>query len=501
MRRIFSVLGGIARMARGRPQGNRGDMSILLLVVVILLCPCAFAGERREPPLVSAGELSRPDLASQAVPLPEARFSPHEHLSAARPSFRAGVALVKFSDAAYVSALRVEPDSETAAVSILSDRPDVAFSELDRLMSRQFTPNDPSLTQQWHHTTINSTQAWDIAAGGASVRIGIVDYVFQMDHPDLAANTDNGWDVVNETVVYPSQIPGFYPYDDHSTLSAGLAAGVLNNGVGISGAGNCRVLPIRIDGYISEMYDAIVWAASNHVRVVNISWDGADSSTLNDAGQILRQEIDGILLMAGVNGTGYLGYPDHPYITCISMTDTSDALKSRYGPHIDFAAPGWDVYGTTTPSTYGSDSGTSFSTPLMSGIVAALLAIDPSLSAADVLTVLENTSVDLASPGKDLFFGWGRVDFYAASWLAAAMTPSNKPPFSISQIERTNTAIEVSAEYHRGLSHQMLRTDDLVSGVWTQTVATVVTNDAVITLRDETPPVGPAFYRLVGDTP
>ena len=101
------------------------------------------------------------------------------------------------------------------------------------------------------------------------MRLAIVDSPFQMDHPDLAANTDSGWDVVaNEPVTSNSGI-------EHSTMCTGMAAAVINNDVGVAGAANCRILPININGAISEMYNATLWAATNGVRVVNISWSGA----------------------------------------------------------------------------------------------------------------------------------------------------------------------------------------------------------------------------------
>lgn len=247
---------------------------------------------RRVPDLVPLEALGTLDAAAHAVPLPEAEMGTGRPRAGERVgvwrapdgsvrSFNPERVLVKFRSVPLTAAMRVEAQQEAEAVDILRRRPDVEFAQLDFLHHRQgqaqsqsalatFQPNDPLLPQQWHHEAIHSATAWALTLGRPTVRIGIVDTPFQMNHPDLAANMDAGWDVVTGQPVNAST--GL----DHSTLSAGMAAAVVNNGIGVAGAGNCRVLPINITGYTSEMYDAIVWAAGHQVRVVSISWDGAD---------------------------------------------------------------------------------------------------------------------------------------------------------------------------------------------------------------------------------
>jgi hypothetical protein len=51
------------------------------------------------------------------------------------------------------------------------------------------------------------------------------------------------------------------------------------------------------------MCNAVYWAVTNGVRVVNISWTGADSDALNAAGTYLRLNARGILAMPGLNSS------------------------------------------------------------------------------------------------------------------------------------------------------------------------------------------------------
>ncbi|HUZ07825.1 MAG TPA: S8 family serine peptidase [Candidatus Paceibacterota bacterium] len=141
---------------------------------------------------------------------------------------------------------------ELQSMRTLAGRPDVEFAELDCFERRESFPDDPLFTNQWHHQILGSVQAWAFSQGQSFVRIAIVDTPFQMDHPDLAPHVVNGWDAdQNIAVTNSSGIA-------RSTLCAGLAAAVINNNLGIAGMGNCTILPININGSISEMYDAVI---------------------------------------------------------------------------------------------------------------------------------------------------------------------------------------------------------------------------------------------------
>ena len=266
------------------------------------------------------------ELADRAVPLPEANTLAHVNFQARRFGrlktrnhetllFNPETVLVKFRNQAHVGVLRVEAGDELESARTLAERQDVEFAELDILQRRAFSPNDPLAGNQWHHQVIGSFGAWDQCLGQPFIRIAIVDTPFQTDHPDLAPHTDIGWDVVaNEAVTSSTGI-------EHSTMGAGLAAAVIGNGLGVAGASNCRIVPININGAISEMYNAIIWAADHDVRVVNISWTGGDIDTLETAAAYLKTHSRGILAMAA----GNLGVPayttNQPDIWCISMTD------------------------------------------------------------------------------------------------------------------------------------------------------------------------------------
>lgn len=452
---------------------------------------------RRIPETIPFFGLSSPSLADRAVPLPEANTLAHLSFQARWfgrlrggngevALFNPQTVLVKFRTRPQVHAIRVEPMRELEAVRAMVSRPDVQFAELDLFQRRQFSPNDPGLSNQWHHSAIGSFEAWNLGLGQSSVSVAIVDTPFQMDHPDLAANTVSGWDAVaNVPVTSGTGIV-------HSTMCAGLAGAVIDNGVGVAGMANCRILPININGAISEIYNAIVWAADHGVRVVSISWSGANSDTLEAAAYYLRTNAQGVVAMAAIDGSGYLDWTNQPDIYCVSMTDEYDNFTgTESGPYIDFAAPGYQVYATTPGGGYGSGTGTSYATPVFAGVVAWLFSLNPTLSPDDVVGILQNTAMDLGPPGWDPYFGWGRINFGAAAAAAVATLPQ------VTGIQTGHGEVTLSVASRTGLAYSLWRAAQLAPAAWWPvTNAAVDITTGQVLLTDPTPPAGNAFYRV-----
>jgi len=439
-------------------------------------------------------EFSRSDLAELGTRLPELRRAKRLAVRTLAQSNQTAEVLVKFHGREQVLAFTVDARNVAEAVERVEVRNDVVFAEPNRRLQRQYVPSDPLLGNQWHHATIGSADAWDWGTGSGSVKIAIVDAPFNRDHPDLAANSMNGWDVVNEVPVYAGS-------DLHASMSAGMVAGVLDNGTGIAGTGNCTLVPVN-NAYADFTTDlvqqdaAIRWAADHGIRIVNLSWDGADSPTLNLAAQYHRNSVDGIVVMAGVNGSGFLDYTNQPYIVAVSMTDINDALQSHYGPHIDFSAPGNSVY-STSASGYATGSGTSYAAPLVSGILAALFSICPSLTADEALSILKATASDLGALGWDQHYGWGRVDFGHAAWLAATAAGS-VPDLGRQHLVMADSSLMVATEFHPGVAYVLQTATNLHQAVWSQVSAPLQTNGAVVEFSVE-PGARAAFYKVVGE--
>ena len=89
--------------------------------------------------------------------------------------------------------------------------------------------------------------------------------------------------------------------------------------------------------------------------------------------------------------------------------------SSRLKP--DLAAPGVGILSTYVNSDTNTLSGTSMAAPHVAGVAALLLARNPSLTVAQVESLLSANADDLGAPGWDPYFGAGRV--YALRAVAA----------------------------------------------------------------------------------
>ncbi len=76
-----------------------------------------------------------------------------------------------------------------------------------------------------------------------------------------------------------------------------------------------------------------------------------------------------------------------PNVVCVTATGRTDQLASfaNTGPTtVDLAAPGVDILSTAPGGGYTSDSGTSFSAPMVTGAAALVLAANPTFTTAQL---------------------------------------------------------------------------------------------------------------------
>jgi thermitase len=304
--------------------------------------------------------------------------------------------------------------SEMALARLLARHPHLKHAELDVAYPPALAPNDPSYPSEWHLTRISSPAAWNTTTGAGSV-IAVLDSGVDGSHPDLIAALVPGWNTYgndNDT----RDVYG------HGTQVAGTAAAVGDNARGVAGvAFGARIMPVRVTdaagyAYTSLIAQGLVWAADHGARVANLSFQGVtSSSTVVSAAQYFRGK-SGVVVAAAGNTGAAASYPQTTAITSVSATNSADARTSwsSYGNFVNLAAPGSGIWTTTRGGGYASVSGTSFSSPIVAGVYALMMAVNPSLAPGALDRILTGTARDLGSAGWDQYYGWGRVEAAAA---------------------------------------------------------------------------------------
>ncbi|HKG14835.1 MAG TPA: S8 family serine peptidase [Pyrinomonadaceae bacterium] len=303
--------------------------------------------------------------------------------------------------------------------------PEVVSAELDQILEpAQVTPNDPFYTSsEWHLPKIDAPGAWATTTGNGGVVVAVLDTGVDASHPDLASKMVAGWDVYNNGAD-TSDVTG------HGTQVAGVLAAASNNSQGVASvAWNCSVMPVRITNLAgSTTYSAIAsgltWAADHGARVANVSFEATNSSTVQSAAQYFQSKGGVVAMAAGNNGQTDTTV-DNPYVLTVSATDQNDVIYpfSNRGSNIDVAAPG-TVYTTARGGGYGSAQGTSFATPIVAGVAALVMSVNPQLAGAQVQEVVKKSADDRGSAGWDGLYGWGRVNASRAVSNAAAVAVS-----------------------------------------------------------------------------
>jgi hypothetical protein len=310
--------------------------------------------------------------------------------------------------------------------SALSRDPSVDFVEVNERIPPSLIPNDyqygPSGGQPYYLNEIRAPEAWDISIGSKDIVIAILDSGVG-PHPDLDAKLLQGYNFYNNNTD-TMDVCG------HGTIVAGAAAAITNNGVGIAAIGwQSSILPVRVtypNGYTdySLLAKGLVYAADRGARVANISFQIFGGSALSSAAKYFMDK-GGLVVAASGNTKSYCGDPDNPYIISVGGTMPGNDIWGRqwdgcstYGPFVDLAAPTIAIYSTTidpaSPGGYNYYSGTSLSAALTAGLISLVFSVNPSLSPAQVEWIIKSTAVDLGEPGRDDYFGWGKIDAYAA---------------------------------------------------------------------------------------
>jgi subtilisin family serine protease len=210
--------------------------------------------------------------------------------------------------------------------------------------------------------------------------------------------------------------------------------------VGVAGMNwHARLMPVKVldckgSGGSLEVAEGIRYAVDHGARVINMSLgmscpqdskEQCPPGLLTDA--VAYAVSKGVVVVAASGNLGSGATPGaafwpaaYPGVIGVGATDSSDKVTSfsNSGYFVDVVAPGYSILSTYPRSLnavgYAYESGTSMSTPFVSGLAALLLSANPSLSTTDVTNDILLSARDLGTPGWDPAYGYGLIDAGAA---------------------------------------------------------------------------------------
>ena len=307
----------------------------------------------------------------------------------------------------------------------------VNIAQFDHMLTNRSEPDDPEFLSQWQwlnngqtggltDADIDADKAWNITQGGVTasgdtIVVAIIDDGLDYFHEDIAANAwvnyheIDGNNIDDDGNGYVDDIRGwntdnFSPDvwgENHGLQVAGMIGAVGNNEIGISGINwNVKIMMIvggppessAIASYAYALEQRALYNESNgekgaFVVATNSSW-GIDFGQPADAplwcsfydslgayGILSAAATANLNIDIDVDGDLPTACPSEYLLSVTALNASNERTFSAYGlTHVDFGAPGEDIFTTRRNNGYGTTSGTSFASPVAAGLVALLYA-------------------------------------------------------------------------------------------------------------------------------
>jgi Ca2+-binding RTX toxin-like protein/subtilisin-like proprotein convertase family protein len=348
-------------------------------------------------------------------------------------------------------------------------------------------PTDPDYAQQWYLGAIGAPSVWPRYTGngvkvlvlGPPGEFAVAPEVANLNAPDLFANRAANF--VDTT-----------DHSDHATAVAAVIAAA-RNGIGGIGVAYGATIDSKSFGpggtSVTEMdatmdgYDVV----NNSFTPINNPWNVGNAGlwAFKNAAEHGRNNLGTVMVFAAGND-GAKGYDAglslltaNPYTIAVGAinrvtdigTNGNNPLFGERGANILVSAPATNI--TTVGnqiqnadgSVFGSNTtvvqGTSYSAPIVSGVVALMLQANPKLSYRDVQTILAVTATKDFGPGTQTGtiwnnngdtdwngigmhyshdFGFGMVDARAAVRMAESwVSEGNDPVLAYQTITSTGS--------------------------------------------------------------
>src|SRR5439155_2700634 len=161
---------------------------------------------------------------------------------------------------------------------------------------------------EWQYEAVHETAVPDwVLRAASAITIAVIDTGADLSAPDLAAKSPSAYNVRSGTA-------NVRDTNGHGTFVAGLAAGSITNGDGISGfGGDAKLLVIKAGGPNGSFTDVdeasgIAYAVDHGARIVNLSIGGKSTSQAERDAVAYAAE-HGVLVVAAAGNERTAGDP------------------------------------------------------------------------------------------------------------------------------------------------------------------------------------------------
>ncbi len=320
----------------------------------------------------------------------------------------------------------------------------------------QLSGNDPRTGSQSFLSQLNVEEAWtktEEVKGKNRTKVFVVDTGVTATHEDLQRSY--GGKKYTRFVAGKAENNRYSEEGKHGTMVCGIIAADYNNGkggAGVASGHNNDLVDLNVVGAsfngnefkTMDVVKAVEKAVSGGARVLNLSLakEGHDRIVENS---IRKAYEKGVVVVAASGNNGADSYHCPSGMKEVISVNWAEQMNgkwvrnssSNHGRYSDISAPGSGVL-TTVPGGYGTGSGTSFAAPMVAGICAMILDVDPDFTPSQVYNIICSSTGQLFN--RQL--GYGVID--AAKCIDAAIKASGKVTPEELQI-KTGGSLKVAA--------------------------------------------------------
>lgn len=430
-----------------------------------------------------------------------------------------------YNEELYQLQIKVPKDRrETIQKELKSQLKDFSFDVFEEpvFINESMPFDDADLSnpmRSWYLDAVHAYDAWEETLGSEKVVVAVIDNGFDLNHPELMGKVVKPYNAISQdTNVRP--IVSDEGLDAHGTHVASTAVGNYNNGEGLMGiAPKCKLMPIQA-GYdnpkgamLSQaIIEGFLYAIDNGADVINASigmYVSKEEKSMSVAEQLnyinnsykteevlynkifqKAREKNCIIVFAAGNENMVSGVD--PKKRCdatfrVSAVDLSlqKAYFSNFGnfPELNryystVSAPGMLIWNAVPNGEYRDLQGTSMAAPIVTGAVALLRSIDPSLSAVQTIEILQETGRELGESIGPL------IDLGKAVQHTLSQAPVNCSEVG-QEIERLRAKLDslISLCPDAGNPRDTLKYHDVINdpttmdGLWKTTTSLVASMD------------------------
>ncbi len=213
---------------------------------------------------------------------------------------------------------------------------------------------------------------------------------------------------------------------DHGTHVTGIAAAKTNNGEGVAGAAyNTTYMPVKAGGapnfadVVGFGYDGILYAANNGADIINCSWSGGSASQAEEDVINLATQMGSLVIAAAGNEASRTAYPArYDKALAVGSVEPNDnrSSYSNFGYNLDVLATGTDILSTSYNNDYISNTGTSMSAPVVSGLAVLVKDLHPNWGPERIGMQIRASAnyIDDSNSNLEHQLGHGSINAYQA---------------------------------------------------------------------------------------